>query len=918
MIFDSLNFSRKSLFIGSGSTFSVDAGMLPDGEVEFIPRQTMSGALDEVRIFHSIRSEKDQKENARKTLYSTPDLKLYFKFNEPTGSYRPSGVVLDSSGNSLHSRIKNFSENMRITGSIKNPMTYEKKNLSPILFPDHYLVKNLNTTLLNSGSRYDNVNPNIITKLVPPHLFLQGQSKQGFNNLQGELYKPVQGDSIPGSLALGSAQRLTAFLFIYAKMFDEIKIVLDSISDFLNVSYDNFDSTPDQLLPAVAKHYGISLPNLFSNSTVFEFIDGEDIGDNFGFNGSLKSLQNQLWKRFLINLPYVLKSKGTRESIKSTIRSFGINPDTIMNIREFGGPTKKSIENLRINQVKNLPLIDFSASIGNSAVTEDAQGFFSNIPRITSPFLTGSRVEPGYPKIQGSFVGKTRSMRNGISNNPEDGLFTSGSFTYEGYYRFTDKTRTGPRHPVTQSLARLATTGSSVDKGACAANLVAFSGSNSSLTLYVRSSLADEPGIKLVLTGTSIFNGDPWYVSFGRRRSDDVVTSISESYTSPKISDIGSSSYFLRCGRAANGKIVEFFETGGFLKDEGTNSIFENKSANYNSDGAFIVIGSQSLGDYGVRFLNDATLDTVPGFKSGDAKLAKTTDFSGQVGKIRFWSGNVTRKESKDHILNPSSVGSRDPNISYNFISQNSGSFQRPRMDIQLTQPVTASASDRTITLTNFTQESGDFSGDGFEPSSDVLKNETIFYSILSPKFDLAQTDDKIRIRSYKELDLIKNSDYASTTPVYEVRKSETPDDDNRFSIEFSSVKALEEDIMSIFSDLIFFDNALGKPDLLFDEIYPDLDQARKVYFRRLFAKPEFQNYFSMFKWFNNSLGYIIEQLIPRNTKFLGIDFVYESHPLERNRFRYLFDEIYLLSVERSFDRGDILLSQYVGQVKKF
>lgn len=918
--FESLNFSRASLFIGSGSSFSVDSRMLPSGKLQFIPKQTMSGGIDEVRVFHSARSELMLTENAKKSIYSTDDLRLYFKFNEPTGSYRPNSVVLDASGNSLHSMIYNFSESMRMTGSIENPMKYEKKSLSPILFPDHYLIKNLNTSLLRSGSRYDNVNPNLITKLVPPHLFLDGQSKQGLDKLQGSLYGAVNGTSIPGSLKLGTAQRLTAFLFIYAKMFDELKIVIDSISDFLNISYDDHDSVPDQLIPMVAKHYGINIPSLFSNSTIFEFIDGEDICDTYGFNGSLKNLQNQLWKRFLINLPYVIKSKGTISSIKSTIRSFGINPDNLMNIREFGGPTKKSIENLRQNRVKNLPLIDFSGSIGVPSATEDAQGFFSNIPNIVSPFLSGSRVSPGYPEIQGDFVDKTTSLRNGISNNREDGLFTSGSFTYEAYYRFINKTRKGPRHPHTQSLARICVTGSNIDKGAVTTNLVAFSGSDtSSLSLYVRSSQSSvSNGIKLELTGTSIFNGDPWYISFGRTRSDDIVTSVSESYLSPKMSMAGSSSYFLRCSRVANGKLVESFETGGLFKDEAINSTFQNMSTTYNDSGSFIVIGSQSLGSYGTRFLNDSALGSVSGFDASDSIAAKTTEFSGHVGKIRFWSGNVTRKESSDHALNPSSIGSRNPTINYSFVAHNSGSFQRPRMDIQLEQPVTSSSPAGSISLTNFTQVGGNFEGKGFEYNKNIVKNETIFYSVLSPKFDLAQSDEKIRVRSYNEADSIKNSSYASSAPVYEVRKSESPDDDNRFSIEFSSVKALEDDIMSIFSDLIFFDNALGKPDLMFDEIYPDLEQARKVYFRRLFAKPEFQNYFSMFKWFNNSLGYIIEQLIPRNTKFLGVDFVYESHPLERNRFRYLFDEIYLLSNERSFDRGDILLSQYVGQLKKF
>ena len=918
--FATLSFLRAPLFIGSGSSFSVDPGEMPLGSTVFMPFETLSGSLDEVRVFHTTRTTLEQKEYGKKSIYASDNLKLYFKLNEPTGSYTPNKVVLDSSGNSLHAVVANYKEELRVTGSLSNPMTYEKENLSPILFPDHYLIKNLNTRLLSSASIYDLVNPNIITNIVPPHLFLDGQNEEGLNTLQGEVFNPISGKSIPGSAKLGAAQQLTGFLFIYAKFFDELKIVIDSISNFLSVTYDDTDIVPDQLLPAVAKYYGISLPSLFSNSTIFEFIDGEDIGDDFGFSTrSLRELQNQLWKRFLINLPFLIQSKGTISNIKSTLRTFGINPDNLMNIREFGGPTKKSLKSLRQSRIKNLPLLDFSGSLSSSVGTIDYQGFSSTIPNIVSPFLSGSRIEPGFPQIQGAFVNKTQFLRNGISNNPEDGLFTSGSFTYEGYYRFLESSRTGYSHPVTQSLARIEITGSSVNRGAVIANLLAVSSSQPSLSLYVRSPIViGGGGVKLTLSGAEIFNGDPWYISFGRNRSDEILTSVSESYLAPKLSNVGSSSYFIRCSRSSNGKIIDSFYKTKLFKDEGTGTAFENLSLTYNVSGTFLTIGSQSLGSYTNLFLNDASLDSVPGFSAGDREMATSTKFSGHVGKIRFWSGGLTRDDANDHTLNPSSIGSENPNITYNFISQNSGSFQRPRLDIQMTQPITASSTEGIIDLTNFTQQLGDVSGKGFASETTLLKNELIFYSMLSPKFDLSQTDEKVRIRSYQSNALIEKSDYAMSTPVYEVRKSETPDDDRRFAVEFSSVKALEDDIMSIFSDLIFFDNALGRPDLMFDEIYPDLDQARKVYFRRLFSKPEFQNYFSMFKWFNRSFGYIIEQLVPRNTKFLGVDFIYESHPLERNRFRYLFDEIYLLSNERSFDRGDILLSQYVGTVKKF
>jgi hypothetical protein len=123
---------------------------------------------------------------------------------------------------------------------------------------------------------------------------------------------------------------------------------------------------------------------------------------------------------------------------------------------------------------------------------------------------------------------------------------------------------------------------------------------------------------------------------------------------------------------------------------------------------------------------------------------------------------------------------------------------------------------------------------------------------------------------------------------------------------------------MNMFSSLEFFDSAMGMPNLIFDEFYPDIDQARKIYFNRLVDKPDFQVFFDMYKWFNTSLGSMIEQIIPRKTKFLGINFVIESHVLERNRFRYLFDEIYLKAIDRDTDRGNLFLSQIVGNVRKF
>ena len=136
------------------------------------------------------------------------------------------------------------------------------------------------------------------------------------------------------------------------------------------------------------------------------------------------------------------------------------------------------------------------------------------------------------------------------------------------------------------------------------------------------------------------------------------------------------------------------------------------------------------------------------------------------------------------------------------------------------------------------------------------------------------QTDNKVRIRSLYDPKSLKDPYYTSKAPLYEIPKSEEPTDDARFSIDISSVMALDEDIMNIFSTLDFFDDAMGKTNNMFVEDYPDIVQARKVYFNRLLHKINLKHFFEFFKWFDSSMGLIIKDLVPKKTNYFGINFV--------------------------------------------
>jgi hypothetical protein len=133
-----------------------------------------------------------------------------------------------------------------------------------------------------------------------------------------------------------------------------------------------------------------------------------------------------------------------------------------------------------------------------------------------------------------------------------------------------------------------------------------------------------------------------------------------------------------------------------------------------------------------------------------------------------------------------------------------------------------------------------------------------------------------------------------------------------------SVMKGLNENMLSIFSSFESLDDALGRPNLMFSDSYPELAQLRKVYFNNLLEKINLNKYRQLFKWIDNSFTDIIYGLVPRTTNFLGINFIYESHVLERNKFKYLFDEIYLKALPRDASRGNLLLSQFVCDLKKY
>lgn len=854
----------NNLTIGSGSSFSF-------GGVSHTESTTLSGALDDLRIWHTTRTPEQRVQWQQKAVCAQDKLKLYLKFNEPSGSNTL--VTLDSSGNSLHGSLNLMGNALGVrefpTGSFAgtDPMTYEKLELTPVLFPDFPTVDVLRMDLLSSASYYDDNNPNLITKLIPPHYLMEGQVQQALETEFGQITTTIISGSDPRSAKLGGTQVLLSLMYVWAKYFDEMKLFSEAFSTLNWSDYDSTDTVPDQFLQFLAQQEGFTLPPLFVGTSIEQFINRENIDNTISTNSvSLQYIQNQIWRRILINLQDIVRSKGTIHSVKSFIRSTGIDPDNNFRIREFGGPTRAPLTFVRDKRSEVSAMANFISG-----------------GLMTSPFLSMPKVEPGYP---------FSSVAVGAAND----YLTSGSFTYEGTYRFQ---KALPH--TSQSLIRFMTTGSSVTGGGLPLNLVAVSGS-STITLHGRpGNLAGSLGFSLPLTGVDIFDGEKWYISCGRQRADDNLGSAL------------SASYFIRAAKNNYGDIIEAHFTSSFINEfsssAGTpNTTWGLTQATLNTSGVYLAVGSGSIQDSVSVFLNDTVMP----------EESRTTTFDGRVAQIRFWSKFLDSEEWQEHVRNFKSIGVKDPTTNFNFVSNKTGSWERLRMDVATDQLVTSSNGAGQLELFDFSQNELHWSGSNFPLTQSVIRPERFFYSYISPKFDEASTVEKVRPRSFLNYQNVLSSSYAQVAPLYRIEASEEPTDNTRFTIDFSIVDTLDQDIVGIFATLESLDNIIGNPELMFSPDYPQLENLRDIYFNRLTDKINLKSFFEFYKWFDTNIGVFIAQLIPRKTKYLGTNFVIESHMLERPKMEYHFSDIYLGDSNRHGLKDTIVLQLVTGDFRRY
>ena len=129
----------------------------------------------------------------------------------------------------------------------------------------------------------------------------------------------------------------TLFFDMIGQHFDNIWVHIKSLSE--NRKFENKYNVgiKDRFLYQMLESLGWDADIGVKSAALWDFAFGKDTDGTQSRVTSGKKRQNEVWRRILNNLPYLLKHKGTKRAIHALMSCYGV-PSSILTIAEFGGP----------------------------------------------------------------------------------------------------------------------------------------------------------------------------------------------------------------------------------------------------------------------------------------------------------------------------------------------------------------------------------------------------------------------------------------------------------------------------------------------------------------------------------------------------------------------------------------------------
>lgn len=190
---------------------------------------------------------------------------------------------------------------------VSSSLAYPKSN-GILLSSTNPIVENWYDNAIDSASEYDKYNVNYLVNNLPEHI------REDYNN-----------------------EDFLLFLDMIGQHFDVIWSYINGVNKTKLVENKQFDGVANNMVYHLLQSLGWEGKRAFDSQFLWEYVFGQYKDGTKKYDRPLEDANNEVWRRILNNLPYLLKHKGTGRAMKAIMACYGV-PQSMLTIMEFGGP----------------------------------------------------------------------------------------------------------------------------------------------------------------------------------------------------------------------------------------------------------------------------------------------------------------------------------------------------------------------------------------------------------------------------------------------------------------------------------------------------------------------------------------------------------------------------------------------------
>ena len=128
------------------------------------------------------------------------------------------------------------------------------------------------------------------------------------------------------------------FMDMLGHHFDVIWVYINGLNNIRKPEHKSDLGFSNDLVYSLLESLGWEGKKAYDSQNLWEYALGQYRDGTQKYGRSLKDANEEIWRRVINNLPYLLKHKGTARSLKAVMACYGV-PQSLLTIMEFGGPT---------------------------------------------------------------------------------------------------------------------------------------------------------------------------------------------------------------------------------------------------------------------------------------------------------------------------------------------------------------------------------------------------------------------------------------------------------------------------------------------------------------------------------------------------------------------------------------------------